>query len=44
MVMSAENMVSMVRISAKATDIERIYEALDEPMPEIMKVAMYLVH
>lgn len=41
--MSAENMVSMVKVACQTTDIERMYECLDIPIPPKMRVAMYLV-
>jgi hypothetical protein len=43
MVMSAENMVGRVRLACQAADIERIYEAMDVPIPNKIKVAMFLV-
>ena len=41
--MSAEHMVAMVRVAAQAGDIERIYEAMDVPIPDKIRVATFLV-
>lgn len=43
MAMSAENMVARVKVAAKAGDIERIYQAMDVPIQDKIRVATFLV-
>ena len=41
--MSAENMISKVKIACQCADLDRIYEALDIPMQPKIRVALFLV-
>lgn len=43
MAMSAEHMVAMVRLACQAGDVERVYEAMDVPIPPKIRVATFLV-
>jgi hypothetical protein len=43
MTMSAENMITKVKIACQCADLDRLYEALDIPMQPKIRVALFLV-